>query len=125
MREINKTEERDIAMDEVLSEISMEKLPPEMRDDCNHADWKSLTPVQAKSIPYFLTGHDMMMPSRTDSGKIGAYILPIIQKMNEQQNIAQALELVPSRKLTLKVSRKAQMLTQEENIRTAVVYEGV
>ncbi len=82
-------------------------------------------PVQAKSIPYFLAGQDMMVQSRTGSGKTGAYILPIIQKINAQQNFAQALVLVPTRELALQVSREAEMLTQGTNIRTAVVYGGV
>ncbi|HUN56097.1 MAG TPA: DEAD/DEAH box helicase [Smithella sp.] len=125
MDEIKKTQVNDIAPDDVLPEISFEELTPEMRDACDRAGWSSLTPVQAKSIPYFLAGKDMMVQSRTGSGKTGAYILPIIQKINEQQNFAQALVLVPTRELALQVSREAQMLTQGRNIRTAVVYGGV
>ncbi len=125
MDEIKKTEGKDIEPDDVLPEISFEELSPEMRDACDRAGWSSLTPVQAKSIPYFLAGNDMMVQSRTGSGKTGAYILPIIQKINEQQNFAQALVLVPTRELALQVSREAQMLTQGRNIRTAVVYGGV
>jgi ATP-dependent RNA helicase DeaD len=125
MDEIKKTEGNNIEPDDVLPEISFEELSPEMRDACDRAGWSSLTPVQAKSIPYFLAGNDMMVQSRTGSGKTGAYILPIIQKINEQQNFAQALVLVPTRELALQVSREAQMLTQGRNIRTAVVYGGV
>jgi len=125
MDELKKTEEKDIDPDDVLPEISMEELTPEMRGACDRAGWKSLVPVQAKSIPYFLAGHDMMVQSRTGSGKTGAYILPIIQKINAQQNIAQALVLVPTRELALQVSREAEMLTQGTNIRIAVVYGGV
>ena len=125
MDEIKKTEGKEIEPDDVLPEISFEELSPEMRDACDRAGWSSLTPVQAKSIPYFLAGNDMMVQSRTGSGKTGAYILPIIQKINEQQNFAQALVLVPTRELALQVSREAQMLTQGRNIRTAVVYGGV
>ncbi|HBI47965.1 MAG TPA: ATP-dependent helicase [Smithella sp.] len=110
---------------DVLPEISLEELTPEMRDACDRAGWKTLVPVQAKSIPYFLAGQDMMVQSRTGSGKTGAYILPIIQKINAQQNFAQALVLVPTRELALQVSREAEMLTQGTNIRTAVVYGGV
>ncbi|MGA2553707.1 MAG: DEAD/DEAH box helicase [Smithella sp.] len=125
MDEIKKAEGTDIEPDDILPEISFEELSPEMRDACDRAGWSSLTPVQAKSIPYFLAGNDMMVQSRTGSGKTGAYILPIIQKINEQQNFAQALVLVPTRELALQVSREAQMLTQGRNIRTAVVYGGV
>jgi ATP-dependent RNA helicase DeaD len=125
MEEIKNSEEKDIEPDDVLPEISVEELTPEMRDACNRAGWKTLVPVQAKSIPYFLADRDMMVQSRTGSGKTGAYILPIIQKINAQKNVAQALVLVPTRELALQVSREAEMLTQGTDIRTAVVYGGV
>ena len=125
MEETNQTDKKAIEPADVLTEISIEELTPEMRDACDRAGWKTLVPVQAKSIPYFLAGRDMMVQSRTGSGKTGAYILPIIQKINAQQNIAQALVLVPTRELALQVSREAEMLTQGTNIRTAVVYGGV
>ncbi|MCX5848459.1 MAG: DEAD/DEAH box helicase [Deltaproteobacteria bacterium] len=125
MEEIKNSEENSAEPANALPEISVEKLAPEMREACDRAGWKILTPVQARSIPYFLAGRDMMVQSRTGSGKTGAYILPIIQKINAQQNIAQALVLVPTRELALQVSREAEMLTQGTNIRTAVVYGGV
>jgi len=107
------------------AEISMEELSPALRAACERAGWKSLTPVQAKSIPYLLAGREMLVQSRTGSGKTGAYVLPIMQKINMQQNFAQALVLVPTRELALQVSLEAQMLTQGTNLRTAVVYGGV
>ncbi|MFA5321076.1 MAG: DEAD/DEAH box helicase [Smithella sp.] len=125
MEQNQETNSKDIQPDDILPEISMEELTPEMRDACDRAGWKTLVPVQAKSIPYFLAGRDMMVQSRTGSGKTGAYILPIIQKINAQQNFAQALVLVPTRELALQVSREAQMLTQGTSIRIAVVYGGV
>jgi ATP-dependent RNA helicase DeaD len=125
MSENNETDSKDIQPDDVLPEISMEQLSPEMCAACDRAGWKTLVPVQSKSIPYFLAGQDMMVQSRTGSGKTGAYILPILQKINAQQNVAQALVLVPTRELALQVSREAEMLTQGTNIRIAVVYGGV
>jgi len=125
MDETDNMNNKVIEPDDVLPEISVEKLTPEMREACTRAGWTSLTPVQAKSIPYFLAGRDMLVQSRTGSGKTGAYLLPIIQKIDAQKNIAQALILVPTRELALQVSRETQMLTEGTTIRTAVVYGGV
>jgi len=125
MEENIETDQRITNPADSLPEISMEHLSSEMREACNHAGWKTLTPVQSKSIPYFLAGRDMMVQSRTGSGKTGAYILPIIQKINAQENNAQALVLVPTRELALQVSKEAQMLTQGTLIKTVVVYGGV
>lgn len=125
MEENKETDQRIINPVDALPEISMEHLSRKMREACNHAGWETLTPVQAKSIPYFLVERDMMVQSRTGSGKTGAYILPIIQKIDAHENHAQALVLVPTRELALQVSKEAQMLTQGTAIKTAVVYGGV
>ncbi|HNY51241.1 MAG TPA: DEAD/DEAH box helicase [Smithella sp.] len=125
MDEMNQKEQNHVEPDHSLPEISLADLAPAMRDACDRAGWKTLVPVQAKSIPYFLADRDMLVQSRTGSGKTGAYILPIIQKINIEQNFAQALVLVPTRELALQVSREAEMLTQGTNIKIAVVYGGV
>jgi len=125
VEENKNTEGKTIKPEDTLPEISLDDLSPDMRDACNRAGWTSLTPVQAKSIPYFLAGRDMLVQSRTGSGKTGAYLLPIIRKLDAQKNVAQALILVPTRELALQVSRESQMLTEGTNIRTAVVYGGV
>jgi ATP-dependent RNA helicase DeaD len=106
-------------------EIRLEDLSNELKAACAHAGWPSLAPVQAKSIPYLLSGRDVMIQSRTGSGKTGAYLLPIMQKVDLQKNVAQALVLVPTRELALQVSREAVMLTEGTQLRTAVVYGGV
>lgn len=125
MEENKKSEEKKVEPADALSEISLDGLIPELRTACENAGWKSLTPVQAQSIPYILAGRDMMVQSRTGSGKTGAYILPIMQKIDLSRNVAQAMVLVPTRELALQVSREAQMLVQGSNLRVAVVYGGV
>jgi len=125
MEENKLNESKTIEPADAPAEISFEELSPAMREACERAGWTSLTPVQAKSIPYLLAGREMLVQSRTGSGKTGAYVLPIMQKINMEKNVAQAMVLVPTRELALQVSLEAQMLTQGTNLRTAVVYGGV
>lgn len=125
MEETRKNEENNIEPENALAEISLAELSPELRTACENAGWKSLVPVQAQSIPYILAGRDMMVQSRTGSGKTGAYILPIMQKIDLKRNVAQAMVLVPTRELALQVSREAQMLVAGSDLRVAVVYGGV
>lgn len=108
-----------------LGEICLEDLNPELKTACERAGWPSLVPVQAKAIPYLLAGRDVMIQSRTGSGKTGAYLLPILQKINLAKNAAQALVLVPTRELALQVYRDSQVLAEGTGLKTAVVYGGV
>src|SRR5512145_371543 len=110
---------------EELPEIRLEDLTPELQEACARAGWSSLAPVQAKSIPYLLADREVMIQSRTGSGKTGAYLLPIMQKIDLQKNFAQALVLAPTRELALQVSQEAEMLARGTQLRTAVVYGGV
>ncbi|PKN73708.1 MAG: ATP-dependent helicase [Deltaproteobacteria bacterium HGW-Deltaproteobacteria-10] len=125
MEETKTSEDTNIEPADALAEISLAGMAPELRTACENAGWTSLTPVQAKSIPYILAGRDMMVQSRTGSGKTGAYILPIMQKIDLSRNVAQAMVLVPTRELALQVSREAQMLVAGSELRVAVVYGGV
>ncbi len=108
-----------------LPELSLETMTPELQAACLRAGWNTLTPVQAKSIPFLLEGRDMMIQSRTGSGKTGAYLLPILQKINLEKKVAQALVLVPTRELALQVSLEARMLAEGTKLQTAMVYGGV
>jgi ATP-dependent RNA helicase DeaD len=60
-----------------------------------------------------------MIQSRTGSGKTGAYLLPIMKKVDLRKNVAQALVLVPTRELALQVSREAELLCEGTQLRTA------
>jgi len=125
MQEKNPGEGADKPEAAGFGEIGLEDLSPELKAACARAGWPSLVPVQAKTIPYLLADRDVMIQSRTGSGKTGAYLLPIIRKIDPAKNVAQALVLVPTRELALQVFREAQVLTEGTGLKTAVVYGGV
>ena len=110
---------------ELLPEISLAELPETIQQGAVRAGWQQLMPVQAKAIPYLLSHRDMMIQSRTGSGKTGAYLLPIIQMINAQKKVPQALVLAPTRELALQVAAEAELLGQAAGIRSVAVYGGV
>lgn len=82
-------------------------------------------PVQAKAIPYLFAQRDMMIQSRTGSGKTGAYLLPILEMINPLQRVTQALVLVPTRELAVQVASEAEILGHATAVRSIAVYGGV
>jgi ATP-dependent RNA helicase DeaD len=74
------------------------------------AGWNTLTPVQSKAMPYLFAGRDMMVQARTGSGKTGAFVMPILERINPLEENCQALILVPTRELARQVEEEAQML---------------
>ncbi len=82
-------------------------------------------PVQARAIPYLLAGREMMIQARTGSGKTGAFILPMLERLDPHEAHCQALILVPTRELALQVFRETQTLCGDIGLRSAAVYGGV
>jgi ATP-dependent RNA helicase DeaD len=108
-----------------LPEATLATLPELLQQAAVRAGWKELMPCQARAIPYMMAGHDIMVQSRTGSGKTGAFILPIIARINPARVACQALILVPTRELARQVAAESEMLAGDSGIRTVSVYGGV
>ena len=117
--------ERIVEPENALPEVTLEELPERPRAACAKAGWAKLLPVQARAIPYILAGRNLMVQSQTGSGKTGAFLLPILERIDMAKKACQALVLVPTRELAAQVSREAELLGGELGLRTAVVYGGV
>ena len=110
---------------DVLPEATLADLPEKLRRGALQAGWAELMPVQAKAIPYLFAQRDMMIQSRTGSGKTGAYLLPILEMVNPLQKETQALVLVPTRELAHQVESEAELLGRATGVRSVAVYGGV
>jgi ATP-dependent RNA helicase DeaD len=107
-----------------LPEVSIGDLPQKLQDACARAGWASLVPVQSKALPYLLARRDLMVQSRTGSGKTGAFLLPILERIDPTLAACQALVLVPTRELAHQVARDAGTLFGEGGVRTVPVFGG-
>ena len=72
-----------------------------------------------------LAGRDLMIQSRTGSGKTGAFLLPIIDRLDPDDRRCQALVLVPTRELAKQVMTAAQELSASTGLLPTAVYGGV
>ena len=108
-----------------LPPLAMADLPESIREAVTRMGWQELMPVQAMSLPYSLAGRDLMIQSRTGSGKTGAFLLPLLESVDGKSNAAQALILVPTRELALQVAHEAKVLLGDTKIKSAALYGGV
>nr|WP_245588427.1 DEAD/DEAH box helicase [Desulfocurvus vexinensis] len=113
-----------MAPEDVLPEATLDSLPQALQDACARAGWDKLMPVQALAMPYLLAGRDLMIQSRTGSGKTGVFVLPIMDRVNTALDQCQALVLVPTRELAQQVAREAETLAAGTGMRVAAVYGG-
>ncbi|MCC6187828.1 MAG: DEAD/DEAH box helicase [Anaerolineales bacterium] len=109
----------------LLPELTLEELPPALQAAAARAGWTSLMPVQARALPYLLAGRGMLIQARTGSGKTGAFLLPLLERLDPRAARTQALILVPTRELARQVWQEAEVLCGAAGLRTVAVYGGV
>lgn len=110
---------------DALPPVSLAELPAAMQQAAQRAGWPELMPVQARALPYLRAGRDLMVQSRTGSGKTGAFLLPLLERLDPSRAETQALILVPTRELARQVANEAELLLAPAGLRTAAVYGGV
>ncbi len=111
--------------DSALPPMTMADLSEPLRQAAARTGWSDLMPVQARAIPYLLEQRDLLVQSRTGSGKTGAFLLPILDRIDPKRRACQALVLAPTRELARQVAEEAKILGGDAGMLTAVVYGGV
>jgi len=86
--------------------------------------WETPTPVQRDSYPLAIAGHDIIVQSRTGTGKTGAFGIPLVDRLLTDDGDAQALVLAPTRELALQSAREIEKLGARRAIDTVAVYGG-
>ena len=120
----NTQDEQLTEPDDALPQVELQDLPEIMQTAVARANWTELSPVQSRAIPYLRAKRDLMVQARTGSGKTGAFVLPILERVDTKRNNCQALVLVPTRELAKQVSEGARELAGDDGLRIISVYGG-
>lgn len=78
-------------------------LSPNVFRGVKRKGYKVPTPIQRKTMPLILAGVDVVAMARTGSGKTAAFLVPMLQRLNQHvpQGGVRALILSPTRDLAL------------------------
>ncbi|MFO7655647.1 MAG: DEAD/DEAH box helicase [Bacteroidales bacterium] len=81
------------------------KLRGEILTAVDELEFKQLTPIQEKIIPYLLDStHDLIALAQTGTGKTAAFGLPIIHQIDTNIRDTQTLILCPTRELCIQIT---------------------
>ena len=86
--------------------------------------WETPTPVQRDCYPLAIAKHDVIVQSRTGTGKTGAFGIPLVDGLLSDDGDEQALVLAPTRELALQSAREIAKLGARRGIDTVAVYGG-
>ncbi|MEE8508517.1 MAG: DEAD/DEAH box helicase [Myxococcota bacterium] len=107
-----------------LSELFAE-LPETVQAGIRELGWRKPMPVQAKTIPLMREGRDLIVQARTGSGKTGAFGIAIVEAVDPELAVTQALVMLPTRELANQVAHEISTLAKHRGIRCLAIYGGV
>jgi ATP-dependent RNA helicase DeaD len=73
---------------------------------CERVGYKTPSPVQERLIPAALEGRDCLGNATTGTGKTAAFLLPILDRIDDRQRHPQALILAPTRELVDQIGQE-------------------
>ncbi len=101
-------------------------LNKEIADALTEMKFDTPTEVQDEIIPLVLQGKDVVVRSKTGSGKTGAFMVPISQMLCHLHAAGVgALIIAPTRELALQTEHVAMKITKFTRLKVTVVYGGV
>jgi ATP-dependent RNA helicase DeaD len=86
--------------------------------------YKVPTEVQHETIPRALGGKDLVVQSRTGTGKTAAFGIPIVERIDGSRDEVQAVVLAPTRELALQVAREVAEIGRGRGVKVESVYGG-
>lgn len=88
------------------------------------------TPIQEKSIPHLLKGLDLLGIAQTGTGKTAAFILPILERLNQKKvktrpARTRVLVLTPTRELASQINQSVKDYGKFIKVSSTVIFGGV
>ncbi|CZF83828.1 ATP-dependent RNA helicase DbpA [Grimontia marina] len=101
-------------------------LKDELLSTLTDIGYKTMTPIQAQSLPSILDGKDVIGQGKTGSGKTAAFGLGLLNRLNVKRFRVQSLVLCPTRELADQVAIEIRKLARGiHNIKVLTLCGGV
>jgi superfamily II DNA/RNA helicase len=92
------------------------------------AGYTEATPIQEKAIPAALEGRDVLGIAQTGTGKTGAFVLPMIARLEKgraRARMPRSLIIAPTRELAAQVAENFETLGVNHKLSMALLIGGV
>jgi ATP-dependent RNA helicase DeaD len=99
-------------------------LSPETLKSLADKGYVAPTDCQAETLPRALAGRDLIVQSRTGTGKTAAFGIPLVEKVDGAKPVVQALVLAPTRELAVQVAQEITELGAAKGLKVESIYGG-
>jgi ATP-dependent RNA helicase DeaD len=87
--------------------------------------YEAPTSIQQQTIPLLLAGRDLIGQAQTGTGKTAAFALPILDRLDLNHSVVQALVLTPTRELAIQVAEAIHAYSKYlGRVRVLPIYGG-
>lgn len=101
-------------------------LHPQILENLVALGYETPTPIQEKSIPSVMLGHDLMGLAQTGTGKTAAFLLPLLHRlMPGPRGHVRALILAPTRELAQQIHDAFGSMAKALKLRSVALYGGI
>jgi len=100
-------------------------LSPEVLKGIEEKGYTVATGVQAATIEPALAGRDLVVRSKTGTGKTAAFSIPMVEGIPAGHRKPAAIVLAPTRELARQVAAECAAIARYKDLRVAVIYGGV
>ena len=90
----------------------------------NEMGFKEPFPIQEKAIGPLLAGLNVIGQARTGTGKTAAFGLPLLQAVDTNKRLVQALVLAPTRELAVQITNEIRKLGAYTGVKLVTIYGG-
>lgn len=121
---IKKASREEVKVFESKYTYSELNLSQKLKNNIATKGYSRPTEIQEASLNDLLAGKDMIGVASTGTGKTGAFLIPIIEKLISGNRSFNSLVVVPTRELALQVEEEFKSLTQGLNISVSCFIGG-
>lgn len=98
------------------------KMDEEILRAVNTLGFLKLTEIQEKVAPLALAGENILGASSTGSGKTIAFLMPVLERTDWEEQKANTLILAPSRELAIQIKNEYDALGRYKKLRCVALY---
>jgi ATP-dependent RNA helicase RhlE len=99
------------------------KLDKMLEGNIVHKGYTTPTPIQDKAIPHILLGRDVVGIANTGTGKTGAFVIPLIEKILKNRK-EKVIILAPTRELAIQIDDELRTFAKGLRIYSAICVGG-
>lgn len=95
-----------------------------IQESLAHAGFTTPSAIQDDAIPLALTGKDVIGLANTGTGKTLAFLLPVLEKLYANREIASVLIMAPTRELAQQIDEEFQKFSRSMKLYSAICVGG-